>query len=110
MQQRDIYLADLNPSEGGEQAGTRPVVVISGSTMNQYFDVVIVCPLTSKVKNYASCISIKKDEQNGLATDSEIITFQVRTVSKNRLLKKVGEISEKQLNDVFKGLIEVLKY
>lgn len=110
MRQGEIYLANLNPTTESEQAGKRPVVVISGNTMTENFDVVIVCPLSSKVKNYDSCVKLKKDQQNGLESDSEIITFQVCTVSKNRLGKKLGEISEKQLNEVFKGLFEVLKY
>lgn len=110
MLQREIYLANLSPNIGNEQAGLRPVVIVSGNTMNRYFGVVIVCPISSKVKNYASCVTIKKAETNSLETDSEIITFQIRTVSKNRLGKCLGKISEAELNKVFKGLFEVLKY
>lgn len=110
MKQKEIYLANLNPGKGREQTGFRPVVVISGDTMNENFDVVIVCPLSSSVKNFASCVILKKDEINNLDQDSEIITFQIRSVSKNRLIKRIGEISEKELLEVLKGLYDVLKY
>ena len=42
-----IYLADLNPTVGGELRKVRPVVVVSRNEMNQFLDTVVVCPLTS---------------------------------------------------------------
>lgn len=110
MKQRDIYLADLNPIRGSEQAGIRPVVVVSGNTMNENLEVCIVCPLTAQIKNYAGCVPLKKNKTNNLPQSSEIITFQMRTVAKSRLLKKIGHISPQQLEAVFAGLSDVLRY
>ena len=110
MKQREIWLADLNPVKGSEQRGVRPVVILSGNSMNANLDICIVCPLSSKIKNYAGCIVLKFSEENGLDTDSEIITFQIRTISGHRLLRKLGEISDHQLEEVKKGLNEILKY
>jgi len=110
MKQGDIYLARLEPTEGSEQSGTRPVVVISGNTMNRYFDLVIVCPLSSKIKNYAGCVKLKKNMLNGLEVDSEIITFQIRTISKARLTKRLGKISGEEFTELLSGLAGVIRY
>ncbi len=110
MKQQDIYLVDLNPIKGSEQSGVRPVVIISGDTMNEHLGVCIVCPLSGKVKHYASCVIIKKSAKNKLAQDSEAIPFQIRAVSKERFLKKIGVISSEELEQIFQGLIDVLRY
>lgn len=110
MKQRDICLADLNPLKGSEQSGVRPVVVISGNAMNDNLNICIVCPISSNIKHYAGCIVLKKDDINQLDHDSEVITFQVRTISKSRLVKKIGIVTESQLQQVLNGLMEVLTY
>jgi mRNA interferase MazF len=103
-------MADLNPVKGSEQKVIRPVVIISGNAMNDHLGICIVCPLSSKIQNYAGCLVLKKDPLNGLTHDSEVITFQVRTISGERLISKTGEISIPQLEILKKGLIEVLTY
>jgi mRNA interferase MazF len=110
MKQKEIWWADLNPVQGSEQRGRRPVVVISGNTMNDHLDIGIVCPLSSKIKNFAGCVILKKDKANGLDQDSEIISFQVRTISKGRLVSKIGQITEDELRQVKAGLNEILTY
>lgn len=110
MKQRDIWMADLNPVKGSEQQGIRPVVIISGNAMNDNLGICIVCPLSSKIKNYAGCIVLSKDEINGLEQNSELITFQIRAISKGRLLRKLGEITKNQLETVKIGLNEILTY
>jgi mRNA interferase MazF len=110
MKQGDIYLANLDPSTGSEQNGTRPIVIISGNTMINNLDVVIACPLSSIIKNLLGCIILKPNATNNLSKESEVITFQIRTVSKKRLLKRIGEISEKELLSIKLGLNDILKY
>jgi mRNA interferase MazF len=110
LKKGEIWLADLEPVKGSEQGKTRPIVVISGNTMNEHFPVVITCPLSSVVKNYSGCVVIPKNKSNGLSCDSEIITFQVRSLSKDRLLKKIGTITIVQMQFVLKGLNEVLNF
>jgi mRNA interferase MazF len=50
MRQGEIWYANLNPSKGSEQAGFRPVVIVSGNLLNEHLPVVIVMPLTTKIK------------------------------------------------------------
>lgn len=110
MKQKDIYLANLNPSMGNEQSGIRPILIISGNAMNDNFGVVITCPLSSKIKNFSGCIVLSPDDLNKLSEKSEVLTFQVRTIAKERLMKKIGEISEYQFQAIKKGLNEILTY
>jgi mRNA interferase MazF len=110
MKQAEIWYADLNPIKGNEQAGYRPVVIISGNLLNKYMKIVIVCPLTTKIKNYKGNLVLKPTEQNGLDNTSEILVFHVRSVSKNRLVKKIGKIADKELELLKLGLNEILKY
>lgn len=110
MKQGDIYWTDLNPTQGSEQAGVRPVVIVSGNAMNDNFSVVIVCPVSSKIKHLPGCIILKKDSINNLSSDSEVITFKIRAVTKQRLRGKLGEVTEEQLRKIRQGLDEVLTY
>jgi len=110
MMQRDIYIASLDPATGSEQQGQRPVVIISGDAMNEMTDLCIICPLTSKIKNYPGSLLLVKNQQNGLTDDSEVLIFQIRVISKSRLVKKIGVITGDELNQVKRGLIDVLTF
>jgi mRNA interferase MazF len=108
LKQAEIWLADLEPVKGSEQGKTRPIVIISGNQMNTNFPVIIACPLSSSIKNFEGCVIIPKTKSNGLQIDSEIISFQVRTISKERLIKKMGIITNAQLLSVINGLNDIL--
>ncbi|MBN2805640.1 MAG: type II toxin-antitoxin system PemK/MazF family toxin [Prolixibacteraceae bacterium] len=110
MKQKEIWLADLNPVKGSEQEGFRPVVIISGNMLNTYLPIVISCPLTTKVKNLKGNLVLEPTPINGLIQTSEILIFHVRSISKERLLKKLGVISDSQLNELKQGLNEILTY
>ncbi len=110
MKQAEIWYADLNPIRGSEQAGHRPVLIISGNMLNSYLEIVIVCPLTTKIKNYKGNLVIAPSVQNGLASKSEILTFHIRSISKARLIKKVGSITEDELVQIKNGLDDILRY
>jgi mRNA interferase MazF len=110
MKQREIWIADLNPVKGSEQQGMRPVVIVSGNAMNDNLGICIICPLTSKIKNYAGGIVLNKDLINGLEQNSEVITFQIRSISKQRLIRKLGELTKVQLDTIKAGLNEILTY
>lgn len=110
MTQKDIWLIDFNPVKGSEQRGVRPGVVISGNAMNDNLGIAIVCPLSSKIKFYAGCSILRADTHNGLNTDSEVLVFQVRTVSKERFVQKLGVVNDTQLGEILKGLNEILTY
>ena len=110
MKQGEIWYVNLDPEKGSEQAGYRPVVVISGNMLNQYLKVVIACPITTSLKNYKGNIVLEPDEQNGLKVRSEILLFHVRSISKERFIKKAGKITKKQLDELIANLNDILRY
>jgi mRNA interferase MazF len=110
MKQCDIWYADLNPVKGSEQKGLRPVVIISGNLLNQFLPIIIACPLTAKIKNYKGNLILEPDQINGLSEKSEVLTFHIRSISKERLTKKVGTITEEQLGIIKLTLNDILRY
>lgn len=108
--QKEIWMVDLEPVVGSEQGGTRPVIIISGPSMNAHYPVVFICPLTSKIKPYKGCPVIQPDKNNKLKAVSQAIPFQIRTIAKSRLKKKIGSISEDQLDEIKRGLDIYLTY
>lgn len=110
MKQGAIWKADLEPSKGSEQAGFRPVVIISGELLNQQLPIVIVCPLTTKVKHYKGNIVLRPDDVNNLEAPSEVLVFHIRSVSKFRLIERVGTITDEELNSLMEGLGDILRY
>ncbi len=110
MKQKEIWYADLNPVRGSEQSGFRPVVIVSGNLLNTYLEVVIACPLTTKIKNYKGNLIIEPNETNGLERKSEVLTFHIRSVSKARLVKKIGLITDSELKTIKTCLDEILTY
>ena len=110
MKQGEIWYADLEPVKGSEQSGKRPVVIISGPAMNIALQIIITCPLTSVIKNIKGCIVIQKNEMNNLKKDSEVLVLQIRAISKNRLSKKIGDISKDQVELIKQGINIYLNY
>lgn len=110
MKQGEIWYANLEPVQGSEQAGKRPVVIISGAAMNITLQIVIICPLTSVTKNIKGCTIIERNKINNLKKDSEVLAFQVRAVSKSRLSKKIGDISKNQVDLIKEGINTFLDY
>ncbi len=110
MKQGEIWFTDLNPIKGNEQAGFRPVVIISGNLLNDLSGLVICCPLTTKIKNYHGNVILTPDKINGLKDHSEILTFHVRSLSKNRLKQKIGKIKSDELKQIQSCLQDIMKY
>ncbi|MEK7509108.1 MAG: type II toxin-antitoxin system PemK/MazF family toxin [Patescibacteria group bacterium] len=110
MRQGEIWFANLNPTKGSEQSGRRPVVVISGNTLNETLPIVIVVPITSKVKSYPTCVVLQPNRANGLKKTSEAIPFQVRTITKKRLTKRIGRVTADELREIIKGLFVTITH
>ena len=110
MKQGEIWYADLNPSKGSEQAGLRPVVIMSGNLLNNYLNAVIVAPLTTKVKNYKGNPVLIPSKTNGLKNESELLVFHIRSVSKDRLINRLGSIEKTDIEKAVKTLNDILKY
>jgi len=66
--------------------------------MNRFLQVIITAPLTSKIKNYQGNPVLQPNQTNGLKIESEILVFHIRSVSKDRLIEKIGEIQKYELD------------
>ncbi len=102
-----IFWVNLDPTKGSEQSGTRPVLVVSIEAVNKALPVVTVLSITSLKagrKIYPTEVLLKK-ELTGLEKDSIAMVHQVRSISKERLGIKCGEIKdEKTKSEINKGL------
>lgn len=110
MKQGEIWYVDLSPTKGSEQSGQRPVLIISGNLLNQHLNVVIACPLTTKIKNYKGNVILKPTKNNRLTETSEVLTFHIRSISKERFLRKVGDVEATEIAQVKVCLDAILKY
>jgi mRNA interferase MazF len=93
----EIWLADLNPVRGREQAGKRPCLVISVDLFNQGpADLVVVLPVTSKEKRIPFHVNVVPPD-GGLKMSSFIKCEDVRSISVDRLEKRYGTVSRETL-------------
>lgn len=97
----EIWLADLNPVRGSEQAGTRPILVMQTNTINRFTTTVLAIPFTTNLRRASlpSCVQIAMGE-GGLSSESVALCHQLRVLDKTRLTKKLGEINYKSLEKV----------
>ena len=110
MKQGEIWYANLNPTKGSEQAGFRSVVILSGNLLNEHLPIVIIAPLTTKVKNYKGNPVLTPKTTNGLKQKSEVLVFHIRSISKHRLIEKSGTIEKPELTLAIKTLNDLLTY
>ncbi len=88
----EIWLVRLDPTVGSEIKKTRPALIISNNTNNQYAPLVTVLPITDRgPKVYPFEVSIS-GEGTGLSKLSKIKCQQVRTIDKERLIKHLGRV------------------
>jgi mRNA interferase MazF len=85
----EVYLVNLDPTQGHEIKKTRPCVVISPNEMNHNIATVIIAPMTSKSRHYPTRIPLTFQNKKG-----QIVLDQIRTVDKHRLVKRIGKISK----------------
>ena len=108
IKQYDIWIADLNPRFGTETGKTRPVVIVQTDLLNKYHPSTIICPITTNVKLDAEILRVHlKKGSAKLKEDCDIMIDQVRAIDNKRLLKKIGEINQEQINFI-KSNLEII--
>jgi len=91
-----IYRADLNPTRGSEINKIRPVVVVSRNELNGVLETVVVCPLTTKLHpKWRSRLQVLCQGKK-----AEVAVDQIRTLSKSRLVSKLGMLSPKDAREL----------
>ena len=111
MQRGDIWLVNLDPTIGSEIRKTRPAVIVSSDLVG-ILPLKVVVPLTEWKDRYASApwmVRIDCDPQNGLSKDSAADGLQIRSVSDQRLVKKLGFLSTIQVAQIVQAVLNVLQ-
>ncbi len=95
LEQYQIVLVNLDPTVGVEMKKTRPCVIISPNEMNKYLQTIIIAPITSHSKPYPTRVEVKQMKTNGY-----IVLDQIRTIDKQRVMKILGLLTEKEIDKV----------
>lgn len=100
----EIHLVSLDPSRGREIKKTRPCLVISPDELNAHLQTVVVAPLTSSGKPYPFRVPCQFERKSGL-----IVLDQIRTVDRERLLRRLGALKSPVLESVLGALREMFE-
>ena len=96
----DMFYADLSPVVGSEQGGIRPVIIIQNDVGNMHSPTVIAAAITSqRGKNKLPTHIEINSKENGLKSDSIVLTEQIRTIDKSRLKEKIGHVDDDKVNN-----------
>ena len=99
----DVWLVNWNPARGSEQAGRRPALVIQNDIGNEKAATTIVAAISSTVRVYPMNVQVTPPE-GGLERPSIIKTSQILTISKERLEKRLGSLSQKRMDKVDRAI------
>ncbi len=103
INQYDVLLINLDPTIGHEIKKVRPCLVISPNEMNESIQTVIIAPMTKKSHKYPTRIQVDFENKEGW-----IVIDQIRTVDRKRLIKRLGKIKKKEIEEVKNALKEML--
>ena len=105
----DIFIADLNPVQGSEQGGIRPVVIVQNDRGNRFSPTVICAAMTSKLtKSDLPTHVWVAARDSGLKSDSLVLCEQIRTIEKRRLKGRAGKIEGLALRRVDDALMAAM--
>jgi len=103
----EIRWADLNPVRGHEQAGLRPVLILSHDIFNERSGTVIAVAITSQPQKAGFPLTLELKYTN-LPKKSWLKISQIRTLSVERIGKVIGEASLEEMNQAIEGLNEII--
>jgi len=111
IQRGEVWLANLNPTQGSEQAGTRPVIIFQENALSRFTTTVITIPLTSNLRRAAlpTCLQSSQNE-GGLAQDSVALCHQLRVLDKTRLIRKLGMLTTPTISALESTVLFTLGY
>ncbi len=104
LKRGEVWLANLNPAQGSEQAGIRPIIIFQNDIVSQFSTTTIAIPLTTNQRRASLpiCMLIRQGD-GGLSQDSVALCFQIRVLDKTRLIQRLGLLRTEiiaQLEDV----------
>ncbi|MFG6378315.1 MAG: type II toxin-antitoxin system PemK/MazF family toxin [Lachnospiraceae bacterium] len=99
LKRYDIVQADLSGAVGSEQGGVRPVLIVQNDTGNLHSTTTIVMPFSTKTyknQNQPTHTLIKKSVDTGLKMDSILLGEQMRVISSQRIIRKIGSVTDEK--------------
>lgn len=102
MSRGEVHLVRLDPTLGREIQKTRPCVIVSPDELNAHLRTVIVAPMTTGGRAYPWRIRCRFQDRSGY-----VVLDQLRTVDRERLVKRLGVLTDQTLSDVLDGLLEM---
>jgi len=92
LKQYQFVLVNLDPTIGSEMKKTRPCVIISPDEMNKYLQTIVISPMTSNSKSYPTRVPVKHGRTKGW-----VVLDQIRTIDRQRIVKILGHLTEKEM-------------
>jgi len=108
LRRGDVVWADLEPTKGREQAGRRPVLVISEDIFNRRSGTIIAMAITSRPQKAGFPLTLKLSGAR-LPKEAWVKISQVRTLSTERLGRRIGRVEDSELEHAVDGLNEIIK-
>ncbi len=107
----EVWLVNLDPTQGSEQAGTRPVIIFQNDIVSQFSTTVIAIPLTTNQRRASLpiCLPIQQGD-GGLTQNSVALCFQIRVLDKTRLIRRLGQLSADTLARLEEVVLVTLGY
>ncbi len=102
LKQYQIVLVNLDPTISSEMRKTRPCVIISPNEMNTYLKTIVIAPITNSSKPYPTRIEVNQNKIKGW-----VVLDQVRTVGRQRIIKVLDFLSDKEIYNVKAVLKEI---
>jgi mRNA interferase MazF len=106
MRKGEIWLINLDPTVGAEIRKTRPAVIVSEDAIG-LLPLRVIVPLTDWKDRYAAApwmVSLSPNAQNGLAKTSAADAFQIRSVSQERFVQRLGKLSSDQISQIIEAV------
>lgn len=109
MKRGDVYLADLDPTKGSEQAGRRPVLVFQDDRLIRATLTVVAIPFTTnlRMQDLPTCVLVPAGE-GGLRQDSVAICHQIRALDKQGLIEYWGTLHPDRMAQVESAVLRTL--
>jgi mRNA interferase MazF len=107
----EIWITNLDPTQGSEQAGVRPVIIFQNDLVSRFSTTTIAIPLTTNQRraNLPLCLLIPQGN-GGLSQDSVALCFQMRALDKTRLISKIGQLSPEIIAQLEEVILLTLGY
>lgn len=111
MEIGDIYAIEIPPSNGHEQAGTRPAIIVQAPRFENQLPTVLIVPLTSRLtaQAFPGTFLIHPDSENGLTMASVALVFQLRAIDRRRLRRKIGRLSVSYLAQFYQHIKSLIQ-